>query len=177
LNDLLKYSSWEPKEIRTVHLIGFSIALIISLPLAFSIAFVWAAYGYEIRDVAWYLVMVPPIILVHELIHGAFQWLFGKKRPRLGFSFPFPYSEAPTGVSVSRDQGVVTALAPFLVVCCCLLPLPFVASPVLQVGILALFGLHTPCCTGDFRFAYVLMKYSRKTRVRTDGKANIIFED
>lgn len=55
------------------------------------------------------------MLIVHELIHGLFFWLFTGARPKFGFHLVYAYAAAP-GWYLPRNQFLVIGLAPFLVI-------------------------------------------------------------
>jgi hypothetical protein len=62
--------------------------------------------------VALILSMLVSIVL-HELVHGAFFWLFSRSRPKFGFRAGYAYAAAP-GWFFPRSQYLVIGLAPFV---------------------------------------------------------------
>jgi len=52
-------------------------------------------------------------IVLHELVHGAFFWLFSRSRPKFGFRAGYAYAAAP-GWFFPRSQYLVIGLAPFV---------------------------------------------------------------
>jgi hypothetical protein len=54
------------------------------------------------------------LIVVHELIHGAFFWVFTRARPVFGLRGWYAFAAAP-GWFLTRRQYLVTILAPFLI--------------------------------------------------------------
>jgi hypothetical protein len=53
------------------------------------------------------------LIVVHELVHGAFFWVFTRQRPKFGFRGWYAYAAAP-GWFFPRKQYLVVGLAPFV---------------------------------------------------------------
>jgi energy-coupling factor transporter transmembrane protein EcfT len=52
-------------------------------------------------------------MVLHELVHGVFIWLFTRSRPTFGFRGWYAYAAAP-GWFFSRGQYLVVLLAPFV---------------------------------------------------------------
>ena len=63
------------------------------------------------------LILALPIasIVLHELVHGVFLWLFTREWPRFGFKGLFAYASSP-GWYMPRNQYFVVALAPFVLI-------------------------------------------------------------
>lgn len=78
------------------------------------------------------LILALPIasIVLHELVHGFFLWLFTRERPRFGVKGLFAYASSP-GWYIPRNQYIVVALAPFVLITLvgigCLMLLPQLA--------------------------------------------------
>ena len=66
----------------------------------------------------WYLVIsivvFVALIVVHELIHGAFFWIFTRSRPIFGLRGWYAFAAAP-GWFLPRWQYLLTTLAPFVI--------------------------------------------------------------
>jgi uncharacterized membrane protein len=54
-------------------------------------------------------------LMIHELIHGSFFWMFTRSRPVFGVSLLYAYAGAPTWYIPTR-QYAATALAPLLII-------------------------------------------------------------
>jgi hypothetical protein len=59
------------------------------------------------------IALLVALIVVHELIHGAFFWLFTRSRPVFGLRGWYAFAAAP-GWFLSRGQYLITTLAPFV---------------------------------------------------------------
>jgi len=55
------------------------------------------------------------MIVIHELIHGFFFWLFTKEKPSFGFKFLCAYAAAPNWY-IPRKPYLVITLAPFVLI-------------------------------------------------------------
>ena len=73
------------------------------------------------------------MIVVHELLHGVFFWIFTHQRPRFGLRGWYAFASAP-GWYFPRRQYLVIGLAPFVV----LSLLGMILMAVLPVGVIAL---------------------------------------
>ena len=60
------------------------------------------------------IVLFVALIVVHELIHGAFFWVFTRSRPVFVLRGWYAFAAAP-GWYLTRRQYLVTILAPFLI--------------------------------------------------------------
>jgi hypothetical protein len=57
-------------------------------------------------------------IILHELTHGLFFWLFTKERPRFSLKWlqTYAYATAPENCYLTRNQYVIALLAPFVLI-------------------------------------------------------------
>ena len=105
-------------------------------------------------------------ILLHELIHGAFFWMYSLSRPKFGLRGGYAYAAAP-GWFYPRGQYLVIALAPFVL----LSILGMVIVAFAPVGALAaiLVGMvaNVAGAVGDIWIAGMLIRERR----------NIVVED
>jgi len=129
-----------------------------------------------------YLVLIAgllliPTVFLHELFHYAFQWLFSRQRPRLGFKFPFPYSALAVGGRISRNQGIFCAFAPLLFVTLLLVLPALLVNFVPMLILLALASFHVASCVGDFLVIYWLLQHPKHTRLGTIGLSNALFRN
>jgi len=107
----------------------------------------------ELLDILLILALPIASIVLHELVHGFFLWLFTRERPRFGFKWLFAYASSP-GWYIPRNQYIVVTLAPFVLItlagigCLMFLPQPAILPLILilvtnaagSVGDLAVTG-------------------------------------
>lgn len=55
------------------------------------------------------------VLILHELLHGLFFWLFTRSHPRFGFKGLYAYAAAP-GWYIPRPQFLVVGLAPLVLI-------------------------------------------------------------
>ena len=55
------------------------------------------------------------ILLLHELVHGAFFWLITRSRPRFGLQITYAYAAAPDWY-IPRNPYLVVGLAPLILI-------------------------------------------------------------
>lgn len=116
-----------------------------------------------------------PATLLHEGLHYLFQCRLSKERPRIGFKFPFPYSALSPTSSVTRNQAIVTALAPALIITPCLVIPALFAPQLIRVLLLAGASIELASCYGDFYITHRLLKCPSICRVRNEHLRNILF--
>jgi len=122
------------------------------------------------------LALIAPIYVLHELSHFAFQWGFSHQIPRLSLKPPWPYSALALGVHISREQGVICAIMPFLLITSLLVLLSMVPNPQVKAILLMAAYIHVPTCAGDFLLIFWLFRHPKRLRYGTVGLANALFE-
>ena len=94
------------------------------------------------------------VLVLHELAHGLFFWLFIRSRPRFGFKGVYAYAAAP-GWYIPRPQFLVVGLAPLVLISLAgLLALPVTAPPASLVLVFAL----TVNATGAIGDLYMVVR-------------------
>ncbi len=104
------------------------------------------------------------ILIIHELIHGLFFWLFSRKKVKFGFKQGLAYATCP-GFLFSKKQFFITLSSPFIVITAILLMLQY--SLFHPMVILFLISWHASACAGDFYMIKIIIK----------APANILIED
>ena len=154
-----------------VSTLGFVIAIVGFLALYYAITGDETAteltLGLAVEGVWWwnlalsflaFLVLMAVVILPHELCHGLAIRAFGGE-PRYGFGvsyFVFPYAFATSDTRLTRNQFVVTALAPLVVLTLLGVPLmilfeiPWLAIPL---------ALNAGGAVGDVWMSLILLSY------------------
>jgi len=170
-----RFSHWNPQNKRISHGLSIIITSALVVPIMFIGLRILIHAGYSPYMVLPLFLLVIPVIFLHELVHASFQWLFGKQRPQLGFKFPFAYSKLHPNVSISRNQGIVSALSPFLLITSILLLAVFFVNPVYKVAFIIVVYLHTPTCSGDFHFTSWLLRHPSNTKLCVEGMDTVMF--
>ncbi|MBN1261294.1 MAG: DUF3267 domain-containing protein [Anaerolineae bacterium] len=134
-----------------------------------------AAFGDtgDLRILFIALVVIALLLVVHELVHGLFFWLFTRARPVFGFKGVYAYAGAPQWF-LPRNDYFVVALAPLVILTLvCVAWLPVV--PPAGVSLLVLAGVANAAgAVGDILIAVWLLTYPKETLVRDTG-AGITF--
>ena len=103
------------------------------------------------------LFVIPSLVIVmilHELIHSLFLWFFSKQKPIVRIN----YSLLKSNASVSKKEGVISYLAPFVVISLALVLTSIFTSPAIQLALIIIALIHGPTCHFDFLFAFRLYK-------------------
>jgi hypothetical protein len=125
-----------------------------------------------IRD---FVIATGLVLIIHELVHGLFFWLFSGKRPRFGIKGIAPYAAAPPGVYFPRNQVLVVGLAPLLLLTLVGILLMLIV-PVQVVPILLFFvALNASGSTMDLLMVISLLSFSADTLVENRDMKSIIY--
>jgi hypothetical protein len=107
-------------------------------PQGFPVTFASGLTGFLFLVAGIVLTIILPLIL-HELVHGFFYWLFTKARPIFGFNGWYAYAAAP-GWYLPRSQFLVVGMAPLIILSLlglALLPfVPWIVLPSLVWGLI-----------------------------------------
>jgi len=173
--DVDSFSPWDPKNKGVAYRLGNIISLILAIPTILICSHILANAGYSPYLALAFFPLAIPTIILHELIHAVFQWLFSKQKPHLGFKRPFPYSKLGPNSSVTRNQGVLSSLAPLFLITLGLLLAVFFVSSLTRVALIIVAYLHASTCTGDLHFARWLLRQPSDTRLRVEDMTTVVF--
>jgi hypothetical protein len=126
-------------------------------------------------DVLIFLASIFLVLLLHELIHGLFFWIFTRSRPVFALRPLYAYAAAPDWFIPARQYWIV-GLAPLVCIGAAGLLL-LLATPAVWIPMLAfLVALNTAGCTGDLFLVAQLLRLSRGGLVRDTGDRVSFFE-
>ena len=109
---------------------------------------------------------------LHELSHFFPLWLFSKQKPDYRITSVLLRENA----DVSKIEGLISYLLPFLVLSIGYIIISFFVAPVLQITLRIVALIHIPMCSWDFLFSFRLYK-SQGTNVRlAHNKLGKLFE-
>jgi len=132
-------------------------------------------FGYPIYLILIAVGLLVPTVILHELLHFVFQWLFSHQKPRLGFKYPFPYSALSPNARISRNQGIFCAASPFLIISICLVLAAFFFNLNTKVILLSLAFIHIISCIGDFYFINWIRKFPSNSKLSVVGLVSILY--
>jgi hypothetical protein len=120
------------------------------------------------------LVLTFLMIVVHELIHGLFFWLFTRERPTFGFKGAYAYAAAPDWY-MPRNQYAVVGLAPLVLMTLA----GFALLPVIPVwaipSLLFVVVTNAAGAVGDIAVVGWLLLQPRTTLVNDIGDAVTLY--
>ena len=125
-------------------------------------------FVFTLLDLLYMIIGFVVSIGLHELIHGAFFWIYSRSRPSFGFRGGYAYAAAP-GWFFPRGQYLVIALAPLVILS--ILGMALVA--VVPAGALAaiLFGMvaNASGAVGDMWIAFKVIRERREILIEDLG--------
>jgi hypothetical protein len=161
----------EPKLKNRVNIVTGIVALLITM----GFATVLQLHGFTTLFILIVVALLIPETVVHEYLHFLFQWHFSREKPHLGFTFPFPYSALSPTSSITRNQAVLSALAPAIVITPILVIPALFATFLLKILLLAWAAIALATCYGDFYLVYRLLRNPSSCRLRNANLTNLIF--
>jgi hypothetical protein len=117
-------------------------------PAPFSEVFIFKADLSTMGQLLVLVVFVVVSLVVHELIHGFFFWLFTRSKPVYALHLAYAYAAAPDWYIPVRQYWIV-GLAPLVLIDLAGLLLVLLASPGLILLIIFLVAFNTGGSVGD----------------------------
>jgi hypothetical protein len=114
------------------------------------------------------------MIVLHELIHGLFFWLFTRTRPAFGFKGAYAYAAAP-GWYIPRSQYIIVGLAPLVLITLGGFALLVVVPAWLIPALLFVVVMNGAGAVGDIAVVGWLLVQPRATLVHDLGDAVAIY--
>lgn len=114
------------------------------------------------------------VLILHELLHGLFFWIYTRERPQFGFRLVYAYASAPDWY-IPRNQFIVTGLAPIVgitltgLILLPLIPEAFVAE------LLALMAFNAAASVGDLVMTGWLWSKPKTLMARDSGPSITIY--
>lgn len=102
-------------------------------------------------------IIMIPITLLHEFIHGAVYIVFGG-RIRIGFKGIYAYCQETSGIELTREKFLTVLLMPVTIISLLSITLPFKIA--LQIYLLNLLG-----SSGDLYMAFWLCRLKNNARI------------
>ncbi|NJK80864.1 MAG: DUF3267 domain-containing protein [Chloroflexaceae bacterium] len=114
-------------------------------------------------------------IVLHELIHGAFFWLYTRAQAVYGFKGIYAYAAAP-GWYIPRYQYTITALAPLVCITLAGALLVLVVPAAIIFWVAVVVVANAAGATGDLAITAWLLTQPRGTLVHDTGDAMMIYQ-
>ncbi|UCG24245.1 MAG: DUF3267 domain-containing protein [Chloroflexota bacterium] len=108
------------------------------------------------------------VLILHELLHGLFFWIYTRERPEFGFRVVYAYASAP-GWYLPRNQFIVAGLAPIVGITLLGLFLLLLVPESLVAELLALMAFNAAASIGDLVVAGWLLRKPKTTMACDSG--------
>ena len=115
------------------------------------------------------------VLIIHEIIHGLFFWIFSHGRPVFALRPLYAYAGAPTWFFPKR-QYAITALGPLIIIGAVGLLLLLLAPISWMLMIALLVALNTSGAIGDVFVFFRLLKCSPTSFANDTGEVVTFFE-
>jgi hypothetical protein len=116
------------------------------------------------------LLIILVVVVLHELSHALFFWLFSRERPQIGFNLLYAYATAPNWY-FTRRQFILIGLAPiWLITLAGVIAMPLVSSIITSRLILAL-TVNSAGAIGDFIVVMWVLGQPADILLRDEGTA------
>ena len=119
--------------------------------------------------------LVVLVLIIHEIIHGLFFWIFSHGRPVFALRPLYAYAGAPTWFFPKR-QYAITALGPLIIIGAVGLLLLLLAPISWMLMIALLVALNTSGAIGDVFVFFRLLKCSPTSFANDTGEVVTFFE-
>lgn len=121
-----------------------------------------------------FVVAFSAVILLHELVHGAFFWLFTRETPRFGLRSGYAFAAAP-GWFIPRNQYLAIGLAPLVLLSLAGVVLLAFAPLSWLPGVLIALATNASGAIGDILIVTWLLRLPSSTLVQDFGDAVSIY--
>jgi len=110
---------------------------------------------------------------IHEVVHGIFFRVFSHRRPNFGFKIN-PYTTLALGAFISRNQAIMAALSPLLIITLLgLIIWPFVPVTALPI-VLLILSVNIASSICDLIQSGWLLHYSTNVMYGFDGRDSVV---
>lgn len=164
---------------------------VVSIPLIFLFIFLFTTllyvfYGnedfgismnFDLMGFVLFLVFFFLLIVVHELIHGAFFKLFHPEgKVKFGFKNGMAYATSPNSF-YTRGQFILICLAPFVLISSALMGYALFSLNT-SIPLIFLASCHAASCAGDFYWVFLISRQGGNIRVQdTEVGMSIYLKD
>jgi hypothetical protein len=113
------------------------------------------------------------ILLLHELIHALFFYIYTGEKPVIGYKGLYAYAGAP-GWYIKKKYFMVITLSPVVLITLFGFAALFFLTPSYQALVFLLITLNAGGSAGDLWMSYLLTKRSSETYINDSGVASSI---
>ncbi len=152
------------------YLISFNIgAIVIALGL-FYIFQIQTCPLFSLSGIIFAAIGLFAFIVIHELIHGLFIWIFSKKKAIYKFSF-FYASAGASDRYFDKSAYIIIALSPVIIISIFLITLMNIVPTNLYNAILLVFAFNVSGAIGDFYITLITLFKPKDTFINDQGES------
>ena len=131
-------------------------------------------FSLSITSFLLWTVVILGVIVLHELVHGFFLWLFTRERPVFGYSWYYAYAGAPDWY-LPRRPYIVVSLAPLVIITLVgMVLLPFVPATAVIPLLLAITA-NAAGAVGDILATIWVLWQPANILIRDTGTAFTLY--
>jgi len=108
------------------------------------------------------------VMVIHELIHGLFFYIFTKEKPAFGFKHTFAYAGAPLWF-ISKSRYYYVTLSPLIIISLAGILLMQISPSEISYFIFMTVSAHAAGCVGDIWISLYLLKMPGKSYINDTG--------
>lgn len=128
-------------------------------------SFLFTISGGEITAFALSIILM---VVLHELIHGSFFWLFTHARPRFSLKISYAFAAAPEWY-LPRSQYIIVGISPFVVISVISILLATFVMPALVVYMLIIASLNAAGALADLIVVAWVLKQPKTILIKDEG--------
>lgn len=133
----------------------------------------WGILG-GIWNLVIVLVGIFVIVILHEMVHGLFFWIYTRERPVFAFKLAYAYAAAPDWY-LPRNQYLVIGLAPFFLLSLIAILLFAILPPYGVSLVLVLASFNVAGAVGDLAVCGWLLLKDPSLMINDAGDAAVIY--
>lgn len=114
------------------------------------------------------------MLLLHELVHGLFFWLFTRERPKFALKAGYAFAAAPEWY-LPGPQYIVVGLSPFIIITLISIIVAVFAAPSLVVYLLFIATFNAAGALGDLIVVGWVLRQPAPVLVKDEGDVFISF--
>jgi hypothetical protein len=124
----------------------------------------------RILDILSFLITIGLVVVLHELSHAFFFWLFSRERPKIGFNLFYAYAAAPDWY-FNRRQFVLIAIAPVLLITTAGIIIMPLVDFLMNVRLVLALTVNAAGAVGDFMVVMWVLGQPTDILLRDEGTA------
>ena len=135
----------------------------------------WGIFpGFSALELIALILAVIFMFTFHEMVHGAFFWIFTGERPKFGLRAGYAFAAAPDW-HLPRSQYIIVGLSPFVVISILSIIIATFSSSTIVLYLLYIATFNAAGALGDMIVVAWVLRQSSSVLVQDQGDKFIIF--